>query len=134
MSLPTGQQRILQKIEAALTASDPRLTSLFVIFARLTHGEAMPWVENLKARPVADRVARLLAIARRLPSRPARRARALLLLPAALAALMCGLAIAVGFPSTGRTTPSKSPTARELVIKSRGCRLPVVRFPVYASC
>lgn len=134
MSLPAGQQRILQQIEGALKNSDPRLAALLAIFGRLTHGEAMPCVENLKVRPVADRVARLLAFARRLPSRPARRVRVLLLLPAALTALICGLAIAVGLPGSGRSTPAKSPAARELVIKSRGCKLPVLRFPVYAPC
>lgn len=134
MSLPAGQHRILKKIEGILAESDPRLSSLFVIFTRLEQGEAMPRLETVKPRPVADRVAWTLALARRLRARPAARARALLLLPAALAALMCGLAIAVGFPGTGRSTPAKAPAARELVIKTRNCMLPRLRFPTYAAC
>ena len=36
MSLPTGQQRVLESIEGKLAESDPRLVSLFSIFTRLT--------------------------------------------------------------------------------------------------
>lgn len=134
MSLPAGQHHVLKQIEGKLGESDPRLVSLFVTFGRLTRGEAMPWVEHIKPRPVADRVGRLLAFARRLPTGPAARARAVLLLPAALAALMCGLVIAIGFPGTGRSAPAKAPAARELVVKTPRCWLPMVRFPAYATC
>ena len=43
MSLPTGQQRVLERIEGRLAESDPRLVSLFTIFTRLTRAERMPW-------------------------------------------------------------------------------------------
>jgi hypothetical protein len=42
MSLPTGQQRVLEKIEGRLAQSDPRLVSLFTIFTRLAVDRADP--------------------------------------------------------------------------------------------
>ena len=57
MSLPTGQQRILESIEGKLAESDPRLVSLFSIFTRLNLAEKMPWIEQVAVRPVADRLA-----------------------------------------------------------------------------
>jgi len=48
MSLPARQQRVLDQIEVILQARDPRLTSLFATFARLTAHEAMPRIEELK--------------------------------------------------------------------------------------
>ena len=55
MGLPVRQQRTLDEIEGRLAGSDPRLKSLFSIFSRLTIGEAMPWFENVRVRPIADR-------------------------------------------------------------------------------
>jgi hypothetical protein len=48
MSLPTGQQRILDGIEEGLRAHDSRLASLFATFTRLNVQEEMPRVEELK--------------------------------------------------------------------------------------
>jgi hypothetical protein len=39
MSLPTGQQRVLNRMEGALRASEPRLTMMYDTFARLSAGE-----------------------------------------------------------------------------------------------
>ncbi len=39
MSLPAGQQRVLNRMEAALQASEPHLTSMYNMFARLSAGE-----------------------------------------------------------------------------------------------
>jgi hypothetical protein len=39
MSLPAAQQRVLDGIEGALRASEPRLTSMYTIFARLNASE-----------------------------------------------------------------------------------------------
>ena len=49
MSLPARQLNKLKEIEGGLTGSDPRLRSLFAIFARLTRGEAMPWFEECRS-------------------------------------------------------------------------------------
>ena len=139
MSLPTGQQRVLERIEGRLAESDPRLVSLFTIFTRLTRAEKRPWIEQVRVRPVAYRLSRIGAWFRGVGRRPAARVRAMLLLPAALTAMACALTIAFGFPGGQRPVPgTRTPAARELVIKSRAivgrariCRM-VVRMPAFA--
>ena len=138
MSLPTGQLRVLERIEGKLSESDPRLVSLFTIFTRLTRSEKMPWMEQVRARPVAYRLARIGGWSRGRGRRPAARVRAMLLLPAALTAAACAVTIAFGFPgSRGPLHGAKSPAARTLVVnKSREflgrCR--AIRLPAFAPC
>jgi hypothetical protein len=133
MSLPARQLRKLEEIEGGLAGSDPRLRSLFSIFTRLTRGEKMPWFEEVPVRPIRDGLAAVRGGFRWIARRPAARVRALLLLPAALSALLCGIMIA-GFTSAHRPSVSaKPPAARELILKtSRMCRLSVIRFPALA--
>lgn len=131
MSLPAAQQRILVKIEGSLRDSDPRLSSLFVIFGRLTREEAMPWREQIRPRPIADQLVPVVTFARRVYRRPAARIRALLLLPAVLVATMCALAIATGFPGHRSTPATKSSVARELVVRNKICRLGLMRGPAF---
>ncbi len=50
MSLPVGQQRVLDDIEEVLRTSEPRLASMYAIFTRLTKNEIRPRCEEL---PVA---------------------------------------------------------------------------------
>ena len=141
MSLPTGQQRVLESIEGKLAESDPRLVSLFSIFTRLTLAERMPWIEQVAVRPVADRLAAITHWFRWIARRPAARVRAMVLLPAALTAVACALTIAFGFPGSQRHVPgAKAPAARELVVKSRDlvtksrlCRA-MIRMPALATC
>ncbi len=129
MGLPTCQRRILKVIEGELTNSDPRLASLFSFFARLTQSEAMPWIEQLTVRPVLDFFARLTAWSRR----PAARVRALVLLPAALAAMACALTLAFGFSGGQRSAVgTANHTTRQLVVKHRFCRFTLVRAPILA--
>ena len=134
MSLPTRQLRKLEEIEGSLTGSDPRLRSLFAIFTRLTRGEAMPWFEEVPVRPIADGLAAVRGLARRIARRPAVRVRALLLLPAMLGALVCGIMIAAGVHGRAAASVSvKPPAARELILKStRMCRMGMIRFPALA--
>ncbi|HEV8275665.1 MAG TPA: hypothetical protein VGQ26_08200 [Streptosporangiaceae bacterium] len=135
MSLPARQQRKLREIEGGLTGSDPRLRSLFGIFTRLTTGEAMPWFEAVPTRPVADALAAFRSLIRRIARRPASRVRALLLLPAALSAMVCGIMIAAGLSGAQRPAhaSAKPPAARELILKtSRICRLGMIRYPALA--
>lgn len=141
MSLPTGQQRVLESIAGRLAESDPRLASLFSIFTRLTLAERMPWIEQVAVRPVADRLA---AIGHwfRVSRRSAARVRAMVLLPAALTAVACALTLAFGFPGSQRHVPgAKTPAPRELVVKSRDlvankarqCRQ-IIRMPALMGC
>jgi hypothetical protein len=135
MSPPARQQRKLREIEGGLTGSDPRLRSLFGIFTRLTTGEAMPWFEAVPTRPVADALAAFRSLIRRIARRPASRVRALLLLPAALSAMVCGIMIAAGLSGAQRPAHAsvKPPAARELILKtSRICRLGMIRYPALA--
>ena len=142
MSLPIGQQHVLESIEGKLAESDPRLVSLFSIFTRLTLTEKMPWIEQVAVRPVADRLGALAYSFRWIARRPAARVRAMVVLPAVLTALACALTIAFGFPGGQRHVPgSKAPAARELVIKSRDlmararlCRekIRIPAFPAFA--
>jgi hypothetical protein len=134
MGLPTCQQRILERIEGELARSDPWLTSLFLIFTRLTRAEAMPWFEQLTVRPVLDVFARLMASCRRIFRRPAARARAMVLLPAAVTAMACALTLAFGFSGSQRSAPgANNPVGRELIVKHRLCRVTLARVPVL-SC
>jgi hypothetical protein len=134
MSLPTRQLRKLEEIEGTLTGSDPRLRSLFAIFTRLTRGEAMPWFEEVPVRPIADGLAAVRRLVGRIARRPAVRVRALLLLPAMLGALVCGIMIAAGVHGRAAASVSaKPPAARELILKSsRMCRMGMIRFPALA--
>jgi hypothetical protein len=50
-SLPTSQQRALNRIEKTLADDHPSLGPLFAIFTRLVGHEAMPVTERVTARP-----------------------------------------------------------------------------------
>jgi hypothetical protein len=134
MSLPARQLHKLKEIEGGLTGSDARLRSLFAIFTRLTRGEAMPWFEEVPVRPIRDALAAVRGGMRRIARLPAARVRALLLIPAAVSALVCGVMIAAGLTGAHRPSVSaKPPAGRELILKTtRVCRLGMIRFPVMA--
>lgn len=125
MSLPTRQQRSLDRIERKLIASDPVLHSWFAIFARLTRDEEIPRIEEVR-----DRLARFGAwlsrrtfrVRRRVP-RLSTRARAILFFPAALAAMVGTLLIGASGPAMHRCATSVRTPATELVVKARQCRL-----------
>ena len=51
MTLPSRQERILRRADRALSQSDPHLTSMLSIFARLTADETIPAREQLRAPP-----------------------------------------------------------------------------------
>lgn len=50
MSLPAGQQRVLRGMEDALQASEPRLASMFAMFAQL-NGKEPVRAESLRRGP-----------------------------------------------------------------------------------
>jgi hypothetical protein len=51
MSLPRRQQRILNQIEQALQAADPRLKAMFAGFGRSVRAQASPAIEAISDRP-----------------------------------------------------------------------------------
>ncbi len=88
MSLPAGQQRILDAIAGALQVRDPRLAGMFTIFTRLTRAEPMPTRESIDG-------GRLRWAARRLRQEiaPPGRLRALVIIPVVLAAIATLIAL-----------------------------------------
>jgi hypothetical protein len=50
VTLPAGQQRVLDLIETDLEGSEPRLRSMFAIFTRLTRDDGLPHTESLRQR------------------------------------------------------------------------------------
>ncbi len=55
MSLPTSQQRALNRIEKTLAHDHPGLGPLFAIFTALVDREAMPVTERVTGRPWRSR-------------------------------------------------------------------------------
>lgn len=47
VSLPAGQQQVLDRIESDLEGCEPRLRSMFAIFTRLTRDDGAPRTESL---------------------------------------------------------------------------------------
>jgi hypothetical protein len=48
VSLPAGQQQVLDRIETSLEGCEPRLKSMFAIFTRLTRDDGAPRTESLR--------------------------------------------------------------------------------------
>jgi hypothetical protein len=103
MSLPAGQQRVLQRIEQTLVTEDPELGSLFAVFTRLTGQDAMPHAEQLMTAP-----------------RRPRRVRAATVIVLALTALLSMILVTAltrgsqacgGAPAAGRSQPAAAQPA-----------------------
>jgi hypothetical protein len=87
MSLPAGQQRVIDKVESALRDGEPALESMFAIFARLNEGE-----------PVA---AEPLQGSRRRRPRPGNSMYAIVLIPVMFAAILAGALLGGSARSAG---------------------------------
>lgn len=145
MGLPAGQQRVLDSIEDALRAAEPKLASMYAIFARLTRGEARPAREELPERrslrswSAASRRARAQARQQRRQAvpgaaqplmRPAARPRRPLmrvLFIGQLMAILAVLGLLIGFGSSmtpaACTTPAGiSATAAHTRVVPAACR------------
>lgn len=82
MALPACQQRVLDRMEGALRASEPQLTSMYAIFARLNTGEPIG----------AERISRQ----RRRWLRPGSAMYAVVLVPVMFAAIIVGALLGGG--------------------------------------
>ncbi|MDX6335520.1 MAG: hypothetical protein QOG05_2860 [Streptosporangiaceae bacterium] len=131
MSLPASQQRMLNRIDRMLRDSDPRLVALFSIFTRLTWDEEIPRIEEVRARLArfSGWIARRTEPVRRSIPRPSARIRAILVFPAALAAVACALLIGGSGPAVHRCAATVRAPAHELIIMARQCRLTLARTP-----
>ena len=132
MTLPVSQQRTLDRIDRMLRDSDPRLVALFAIFTRLTWDEEIPRVEEIRARltGIGGWIARRTEPVRRRTSRVPGRVKAILVFPAALAAVACALLIGSSGPAAHRCAATVRAPATELIVRARQCRLTLVRTPV----
>jgi hypothetical protein len=113
MGLPVRQRRMLDRIECSLRGSDPTLTGLYAIFARLTAGEEIPRAEQLRHGVVVV-IARLRSGLARVLRRVFRRVRprqpAILFFP--LTFVLVAVAIFFAARSgSGRSCPPMTPLA-----------------------
>src|SRR5512146_789191 len=120
MSLPVCQQRALDRMEGALRASEPHLTSMFEIFTRLNAGEPV------RAEPLTRRRLRWL--------QPGTAMYAIVLIPVMFAAIIVGALLGGGTrsataceasysvggvsPLTTRACPAKATVAKKAVRKT----------------
>jgi hypothetical protein len=119
MSLPAGQQRILDGMAEALRVSEPRLAAMFAIFTRLTTNEATPRREQLTAGP--RWLDWLHGLARWLPSRQTERGRwgwrrVLILSQMAIAFVV--LAVLVGLGTGGAVGCAGSQASRAAAVSA----------------
>jgi hypothetical protein len=111
MGLPAGQQRVLNAIEDALQASEPRLESMYAIFARLTRSEGGPDREQIRAPGWR--------------ARPGWQALAQALLISPLVAALAVLGLLVGMSATGgRVTCGSGSAASAAVTRAPGSGCP----------
>jgi hypothetical protein len=127
MSLPTGQQRVLDDIEDALQVSEPRLASMYAIFARLTRNEMRPRREELPGEPVRLRwlrwVPRLIRAISPRSWGPVPRALVLAQIITILAAL--GVLVGLTVHTVRGTCPSGLAAHYSLTHSRAGCRTQV---------
>ena len=112
MGLPAVQQRVLDRMEGTLKASEPHLAAMFAIFARLSAGEPVGR-ESLAARR-----------RRRWWLRPGAALSALVLVPVTFALILTG--VLLGAPSHAGTCAVGMPAGRHRApgepVRVRGVR------------
>jgi hypothetical protein len=143
VSLPAGQQRILDHMDGTLRGSDPHLVSMFTIFARLNASEPVGVEPLARPKPRARRVRWL---------RAGTTVYAFVLLPVmfvmitigallssrthSLAACDTGYSAGGGLPWAGRPlcqmTTQKTPAAGSR-LASCAARIPAIRFVTRAG-
>ena len=138
MSLPARQRRVLERIESALRGSDPRLTALYAIFARLNRDEEMPRVEQLR-HSVVVALARLGRAPRlvlgRVHFRLVPRQRAIVFFPLALMLAVASIVYAARSSSGPACVPVRQVAQSHIVTKSKLCRRPpaTIVSPIYTG-
>jgi hypothetical protein len=111
MGLPVRQRRVLDRIDSGLRGSDPRLATLYAIFARLNRDEEMPRIEQLRHRLVllgARLRCGLTALGAGTLGRLIPRQRALIFLPLALGLAVASVVLGIqsgSAPPCARVTP-----------------------------
>jgi len=111
--LPTHQQSLLNRMDRALEARDPRLASMFAIFTRLTRDDGPPHAERLA--PKVNPIVRWLRA-------PAAWARGPATIPIVLVASLMAAIIALGLTTSGWTACSSATLHRQTPPKVGWCR------------
>jgi hypothetical protein len=128
MGLPARQRRVLDRIESTLRGSDPRLSALYALFARLTRDEEMPRIEQLRHSAVLllGRLRfRLASVLFRMFGRLIPRQRAVLLFPLALALAITSIVFAAQSGSGSGCAPGTTlPTGGKFVRPAKVCKPP----------
>ncbi|HEY1620406.1 MAG TPA: hypothetical protein VGG25_22475 [Streptosporangiaceae bacterium] len=109
MGLPARQRKTLDKIENKLRGSDPRLAAMFAIFGRLTAGEEIPRIEELRHRVVLFTLRarmRLTAFGGWLRGRSPRRRSRAILFPVALILMAMTVVVVARFGASPRCAAS----------------------------
>ncbi len=108
MSLPAGQQRILDGIAETLRSTEPRLTAMFALFTRLYRHDPAPVREQLAAAGL------LAALRRLLPDRRTRggRRRWRVLILGQLTLALVALVVLIGLNAPGGRYCGSSQPAR----------------------
>ena len=114
VSLPSYQQTLLNGMDRALEARDPRLASMFSIFTRLTREEGPPRTEQLTRGTSQTRFTLPRAI---------RWARVSAVLPIVLVACLMLAIVVLGITTaTGRTCPPSTSLHHVVPGKNAVCR------------
>lgn len=104
VSLPSYQQSLLNRMDRALEARDPRLASMFALFTRLTRDDGPPRTERLAAGSGLRRMVQV----------PLRVAKASVTIPIVLVAGLMAAIITLGVvTSQGSPCPSGSHPVRQ---------------------
>ncbi len=114
-------------MEAALRASDPKLAALYAIFARLTSGEEMPRIEQVRHRALlllARLRLTLAAVRARLHVRAIARQPGLVFFPLAVAVLALSIVFAVRSSSGGDCTTARTVASGRYLTQTKLCKIP----------
>jgi hypothetical protein len=136
VGLPARQRRVLDRIEGALRGSDPRLVAMFAIFGRLTRGEEMPRIEELRHRAAITLLrARLWLAAVRgwLGGRVRGRRPRAVLFPLALVLMTASIVLVARFGGAPRCSSTTAVAAAKLQPRSRLIPKGRVCRPAYPS-
>jgi hypothetical protein len=130
MGLPASQRRVLDVIENTFRGTDPRLVALFAMFGRLTHGEEMPRIEELRhsvGLSVLRLRLRLAAFGRWLRAKPLARQRAMVFFPLALGLMALTIFAITRFNvSSSCSSITSMSNSSKATPKSKLCRVPAL--------
>jgi hypothetical protein len=127
MGLPVRQRMKLDHLDRTLRGTDPKLAALYAIFGRLTRGEEIPRIEQLR-HGLAARLAWLrlvltaIAVRLHIRFRFRHRRRIVLFYPLAIALTVGSIVLAVRSGPVRSCLPSRTAAAAKNFTRSNLCR------------